>query len=41
MWNIHVNYIKFEPVVQEMSVKDISHLELWRPFSSVEWNHLC
>ena len=22
-------------------VKDISYLELWRPFCSVEWNHLC
>ena len=22
-----------------MSFKDISYLELWRPFSSVEWNH--
>ena len=24
-----------------MLFKDISHLELWRPFSSVEQNHLC
>ena len=21
--------------------KDISYLELWQPFRSVEWNHLC
>ena len=21
--------------------KDISYLELWQPFCSVEWNHLC
>ena len=38
MWR----YIKFGPVVQEeMSFKDISYLELWWPFCSVEWNHLC
>ena len=24
-----------------MSFKDISYLELWWPFCSVEWNHLC
>ena len=24
-----------------MSFKDISYLELWPPFCSVEWNHLC
>ena len=24
-----------------MSLKDISYLELWQPFISVEWNHLC
>ena len=23
--------LKFEPVVQEMSFKDISYLELWQP----------
>ena len=23
-----------------MSFKDISYLELWRPFCSAEWNHL-
>ena len=28
------------PVVQ-MSFKDISYLEFWRPFCSVEWHHLC
>ena len=22
-------------------LKNISYLELWRPFCSVEWNHLC
>ena len=30
------------PVVQEeMLFKDVSYLELWRPFCSTEWNHLC
>ena len=29
------------PVVQEMSSKDISYLELWRSLCSVEMNHLC
>ena len=24
-----------------MSLKDISYLELWQPFCSAEWNHLC
>ena len=24
-----------------MLFKDISHLELWQPFCSEEWNHLC
>ena len=24
-----------------MHFKDISYLELWRPFCSAEWNHLC
>ena len=24
-----------------MSFKDISYLELWRPFCSMVWNHLC
>ena len=24
-----------------MSFKDISYLELWQPFCSAEWNHLC
>ena len=24
-----------------MSFKDISYLELWPPFCSAEWNHLC
>ena len=24
-----------------MLFKDISYLELWQPFCSVEWNHLC
>ena len=28
-------------MVQEMSFKDISYLELWQPLCSVEWNHLC
>ena len=33
--------MKFGPVVQEMSFKDISYLQLWRPLCSVEQNHLC
>ena len=42
MGNIHVNYMKFGPVVQEeISFKDISYLELWQPMCSVDWNHLC
>ena len=41
MKNICGNYIEFGPVVQEMPYKDISYLELWQPFSSAEWNHLC
>ena len=42
MGNIHVNYMKFGPVVQEeVSFKDISYLELWQPLCSVDWNHLC
>ena len=32
--NIHV-------VLEEMSYKDISSLELKQPLFSVEWNHLC
>ena len=34
-------YMKFGPVVQEMSFKDISYLELRHPLCSVDWNHLC
>ena len=30
------NYFEFEPLVKEMSFKDISHLELW--WSSVRWS---
>ena len=43
MGNIHVKLCeKFGPVVQEeMSFKDISYLELWRPFCYVERKHLC
>ena len=33
--------LNFGPVVQEISFKDISYLELWWPLSSVERNHLC
>ena len=33
--------MKFGPVVQEMSFKDISYLELWQLLCSVDWNHLC
>ena len=36
-----LSYVKFGPVVQEMLFKDISYLELWRPFCYAEWNHLC
>ena len=40
--NNHLNHFEFVPVVQEeMSLKAISYLELWRPFCSVEQNHLC
>ena len=35
LWN------NFEPVVQEMSFKEISYLELWLPFCSPDRNHLC
>ena len=31
---------EFGPVVQDMSFKDISYLELWYPFCSAEQNHL-
>ena len=30
------NYFKFGPAVQEMSFKDISYQELWRPFGLAE-----
>ena len=33
--------MKFGPVVQEMSFKNISYLELWQPLCLVDWNHLC
>ena len=33
--------MKFGSVVHEMLFKDISYLELWQPFCSVDWNHLC
>ena len=37
MRNISVKLFEFRPVVQEkMLFKDNSHLELWRPFCSVE-----
>ena len=42
MRNISVKLFEFGPVVQEkMPLKDISHLELWRPLCSEELNHLC
>ena len=35
-------YFEFGLAVQEqMSIKDISYLELWQPFRSAEQNHLC
>ena len=41
MRNISMKLFEFEPVVQEeISLKDISYLELWQPLCSVEWNHL-
>ena len=37
-----LGYMKFGPVVQEeMLFKYIPYLELWQPFYSVDWNHLC
>ena len=35
-----MNYFEFGPVAQEILFKDISYLELWRPFSSAERKHL-
>ena len=36
------SYFEFDPVdQQEMPFKDISSLELWLPFCSVEQNYLC
>ena len=35
------SYFEFGPVVQEMSFKDMSYLELWQSLCSVEWNHFC
>ena len=32
--------MKFGPVVQKMSIKDISYLQVWQPLCSVDWNHL-
>ena len=40
MENIHVN-MKFGPVVQKMSFKDIFYLELRQPLCSKDLNHLC
>ena len=34
------NYFEFGPVVNEMSFKDISYLELWMPFCMAEQNLL-
>ena len=34
-----LSYMKFGPVVQEKSFKDISYLELWQPPCSVDWNN--
>ena len=42
MRTISVKLFCFGPVVQEKMVfKDISYLQLWRPFYSGEQNHLC
>ena len=36
------NNSEFGPVVQEkMLFKGNCYLELWQPFCSIEWNHLC
>ena len=52
MWNHLCNFgrrhheekfyeiVEFQPVVQEMSFKVISYLELWRSFCSAERNYL-
>ena len=47
LWNVDGStdrlktvYPTFGSVVQ-MLFKDMSDLELWRPFCLVEWNHLC
>ena len=34
-------YMKLGQVLLEISFKDISYLELWQPFCSVDLNHLC
>ena len=37
-----LNSFEFGPVVQEeMSLKDISYLEVWQPPCSVEQKHFC
>ena len=41
MRNNSIKLFEFGPVVQEMSFKDISYLELWQPFCLAELNHLC
>ena len=33
--------MEFGVVQEEMSLKDMSYLELGQPLCSVEWNHLC
>ena len=33
--------MEFGQVVQKMSFKDISYLEIWRPLCSADQNHLC
>ena len=38
---ILLNYFEFESVEVEMLFKDISYLELWRPFCSAEQHYLC
>ena len=35
------NYFEFGPVIQEMSFKKISYLELWQLLSLAQRNHLC
>ena len=41
MRNISVKLFDFGPMVQETLFKGISYLQLWQPFCSAKWNHVC